>query len=179
MARSPDDIHDELLVLRCQDGEAEAMEELVARWQQRLWRYAWHLTGKEDAAWDVVQEVWMAIVRGIRRLEDPARFRHWAYRLVTNKGADWVRRQQRLRKLADDASREVEPADDLSTGDSIDGLRWAFGRLPTDCRAILSLRYFQDVRLAEIARILELPEGTVKSRLHYARNQLKSALERR
>jgi RNA polymerase sigma factor (sigma-70 family) len=180
MVRSPDDIHDELLVLRCQDGEAEAMEELVARWQQRLWRHAWHLTGKEDAAWDVAQEVWMAIVRGIHRLEDPARFRHWAYRLATNKAADWVRRQQRQRKLADDDAREVAAAPEPSAGgDSLDGLRRAFGRLSTDCRAILSLRYFQDVPLAEIARILELPEGTVKSRLHHARNQLKSELEGR
>lgn len=179
MARSPEDIRDELLVLRCQDGDAQAMEELVARWQRRLWRHAWHLTGKEDAAWDVVQEVWMAIVRGIRRLEDPARFRPWAYRLVTNKGADWVRRQQRLRKLADDAARAVEPAAEPSSGDAGAGLRRAFGRLPTDCRAILSLRYFQDISLGDIARILELPEGTVKSRLHHARNQLKSALERR
>jgi RNA polymerase sigma factor (sigma-70 family) len=61
----------------------------------------------------------------------------------------------------------------------VDGLRRAFGRLPTDCRAILSLRYLHDVGLAEIARILEVPEGTVKSRLHHARTQLKSALERR
>jgi RNA polymerase sigma-70 factor (ECF subfamily) len=179
MARAPDDIGDELLVLRCQDGEAEAMEELVARWQQRLRRHAWHLTGKEDAAWDVVQEVWIAIVHGIRRLDDPARFRQWAYRLVTHKAADWVRRQQRVRKLADDASLEVESAAERSADDSADGLRLAVGHLPTECRAILSLHYFEDIRLTEIARILELPEGTVKSRLHHARNQLKAALQRR
>ncbi len=179
MARSADDIYDELLVLRCQDGDSDAIEELVGRWQHRLWRHAWHLTGKEDAAWDVVQEVWIALVRGIHRLDDPARFRHWAYRLVTHKGADWVRRQQRQRKLADAASRQIEEAAEPSIPDRVDALRQAFGRLPLDCRAILSLRYLQDVGLAEIARILEVPEGTVKSRLHHARTQLKRALERR
>ena len=121
----------------------------------------------------------IAIVRGIRRLDDPARFRHWAYRLVTHRAADWVRRQQRLRKLAEDAWLEAEATGERSADDSVDGLRRAFGRLPTECRAILSLHYFQDIRLTEIARILELPEGTVKSRLHHARNQLKTALQRR
>ena len=179
MTRSVDDIHDELLVLRCQDGDSQALEELVARWQQRLWRHALHLTGKRDAAWDVLQEVWMAIVRGIRSLDDPARFRPWAYRLVINKSADWVRRQQRQRKLADDASGDLEEWSPPAAGDHVERLRRALSRLPDDCRAILSLRYFEDAQVGEIARILEVPEGTVKSRLHHARNQLKKALERR
>jgi hypothetical protein len=70
MARSADDIHDELLVLRCQDGEAEAIEELVARWQHRLWRHAWHLVGCMQWwiwYWLLVQR--NAQTREIKRLE--------------------------------------------------------------------------------------------------------------
>ena len=179
MTRSVDDIHDELLVLRCQDGDGAALDELVARWQRRLWRHALHLTGKPDAAWDVLQEVWMAIVRGIRSLDDPARFRPWAYRLVIHKSADFVRRQQRERRLADDVSGNVEEGNASLAGDHVERLRGALSRLPEESRAILSLRYFQDAPVGEIARILEVPEGTVKSRLHHARNYLKRALERR
>ena len=62
--RSPDDVHDEWLVLRCQSGDAEALAELVARWQPRLVRHAARLTGRKDAANDVVQVTWMAIIRG-------------------------------------------------------------------------------------------------------------------
>jgi RNA polymerase sigma-70 factor (ECF subfamily) len=178
MPRSVEDIRDELLVLACQDGESQALGELVTRWQQRLWRHALHLTGGPDAASDVIQEVWMAVVRGIRGLDDPANFRSWAYRLVIHKGADWVRRQQRQRVLTAAASEDVEDADS-PPGDRIERLRRALARLPDDCRAILSLRYLQEAQVGEIARILEVPEGTVKSRLHHARNQLRKALERR
>jgi RNA polymerase sigma-70 factor (ECF subfamily) len=178
MTRSVDDIHDELLVLRCQDGDSQALEELVARWQQRLWRQALHLTGKRDAASDVLQEVWMAIVRGIRTLDDPARFRHWAYRLVINKSVDWVRRQQRQRKLADDASGDLGECSPPATGDHAERLRRALSRLPDDCRAILSLRYFEDAQVGEIARILEVPEGTVKSRINRGRTELARLLQR-
>lgn len=80
-----DDVYDELLVLRCQEGDQDALDELVARWQRRLFDHARRLTQQTDAAWDVVQEAWMAIVRGIGRLQDPASFRPWAYRIVTFK----------------------------------------------------------------------------------------------
>jgi len=82
-----DRVLDELLVLRCQDGEANAFEELVGHWQRKLLRHALHLTGDADGANDVVQEAWFAIVRGIGRIDDPARFPAWAYRIVTHKAA--------------------------------------------------------------------------------------------
>ncbi len=84
MVRSLESIHDELLVLRCQSGETEAMEELIGNWQPRLWRHAKRLTGRRDAAWDVLQETLLAIVRSLHRLDDPALFRTWAYRIATN-----------------------------------------------------------------------------------------------
>lgn len=179
MARSAEDIYDELLILRCQDGDADAMDELVARWQRRLLRYAWQLTGRQDAAWDVLQEAWLAIVRGIRGLDDPAHFRHWAYRLVGNKSADWVRRQQRQRKLVDDTADAGQQAAPSQNDEDADRLRHALDRLPADSRGILWLRYFQDMQLDGIARILHIPEGTVKSRLHHARNRLKRAFQRK
>ncbi|MGO9112495.1 MAG: RNA polymerase sigma factor [Thermoguttaceae bacterium] len=80
-----DRLNDELLVLRCQEGDTEAFELLVARWQQRLWRHAWRLTGNESAAWDVLQEAWIGISRGINRLVDAAAFPAWAYQIISNK----------------------------------------------------------------------------------------------
>jgi RNA polymerase sigma-70 factor, ECF subfamily len=95
---SPHDrLNDELLVLRCQEGDAEAFEALVGRWQRRLWRYAWRLTGDESAAWDALQEAWIGISRGIGRLADAAAFPAWAYRIVSNKCRDSIRRDLRRR----------------------------------------------------------------------------------
>ena len=80
-----DRLNDELLVLRCQEGDAEAFELLVGRWQRQLWRHAWRLTGDEGTAWDVVQETWIGISRGIARLADASAFPAWAYQIVSNK----------------------------------------------------------------------------------------------
>ena len=73
-----DPAYDELLVLRSQDGDRGALDELVNRWQGRFFRHACRLTANPDSARDAVQEAWIAIVRGLRRLDDPARFGPWA-----------------------------------------------------------------------------------------------------
>ena len=188
MQRTYQHIYDELLVLRCQDHEAPALRELVARWQPRLWRFALHLTGEASAASDVLQDSWLAIIRGIGRLEDPARFRPWAYRIVSNKGADWVRRRQRDRRLADNISREEASAAERSPQaaeatandhDDVAALRQAIRRLPDDRRVLLMMHYFEGMSVAEMATILNVPAGTVKSRLFHTRRNLKTLLERR
>ena len=90
--RSRQDVFNDLLVLRCQGGDGDALEALARAWHPRLLRHAFRLTGQADAAAEVAQEAWMAIVRGLGRLRDPAVFRGWAYRIVANKSRDWVRR---------------------------------------------------------------------------------------
>ena len=178
------DVLDEFLVLRCQDGETEALEELVRRWQKQLLGHAWRLTGDGNAARDIVQESWLAIAGGIRRLKDPALFNRWAYRIVSHKSADWVRRRQRDRRLAVSVARsldgetqaEPEPA---ATDDDIAALRRAIRRLSPDHKVILSLYYFDEKGIPAIAEILSIPAGTVKSRLYHARQHLRRRLERR
>ena len=91
-------IEDELLVMDAQTGDRSAMEALVRRWQKRLWLHALRLTGDREAAWDVTQQAWLGIVKGLRRLRDPARFRAWAYRIISNESADWIRKKTSLRE---------------------------------------------------------------------------------
>ena len=178
MRRPTDQLVDELLVMRCQSGEAGAMDSLVRRWQRPLWRYAHRLTGRPEAAWEVAQEAWMGIVRGIRKLDDPASFRKWAYRIVTNKAADWIRRRRRLRDRTEALDEQVPAAPRAADGDDrLDRVREAIRRLPPGLRAIVSLHYVDDFTVAEIAEILRIPAGTVKSRLHHARNELRRLCE--
>ncbi len=178
--RTPEDIYDELLVMRCQDGDQDSLVALVGRWQPRLLRHAMRLTREYEAASDVVQEAWVAMVRGIRRLDDAARFAPWAYRIVTNKCADWTRRQQRQR--ASSVPLTAEPvAKESSTEashDELAALREGIKQLPHEQEAILSLFYVEELSLREIAEALSLPVGTVKSRLHYARSHLREVMER-
>jgi len=183
MRRTHEDIEDELLILRCQDGEREALSALVNRWQPRLRAFAWRLTGERETARDVVQDCWMAIVRGLKRLDDPACFRTWAYRIVRNKCADWTRRRS-VQRGADRvlagsslASGEGEGTD-AHEAEEISALRKAMDELSEDQRAILSLHYLDGLSVRAIGETLGVPEGTVKSRLFHARVQLRGVLER-
>ena len=94
---SDSSVYEELLVLRAQDGEPRAFNALVDHWHVRLLRYAQHLTGDSESAADIMQDVWLSVVRSLRRLEDPARFRPWVYRIVANKCTDWIRARVRNR----------------------------------------------------------------------------------
>ena len=183
MSRTHEDIQDELLVFLCQEGDGEALEALIARWQPRLARFAWRLTTDREAARDVVQDAWLAIVRGLNRLDDPARFRAWAYRIVKNKSADWTRRRMAHRNAGTNLRNStVEAAADSQNGtdasDEVELLRKGLARMPEEQRAILSLHYLDGMSVAEIGRALEVPVGTVKSRLYHARNRLRQTLER-
>lgn len=161
---------DELLVMEAQSGNVRAMEALVSRWQKRLWQYARRLTGSTEAAWDVTQESWLGVVRGIRKLNDPARLRPWLYCIVTNKANDWIRAAAQARTPpevvcpAPDGSSDVDVSADLQR---------ILRQLPLRSRVVLTLYYLEGLGLSEVARVLNVPAGTVKSRLHRARNEFK------
>lgn len=177
MKNPRDQLLDEMLVMRCQDGSTQAMQVLARRWQRRLWRYAMRLTGRDETAWDITQEAWMAIIKGIRRLQDPAMFASWALRIIRNKSADHWRRVGQRRRLTEGAAEQQPNGEGGDSNDRTQALRRALRRLSVDRRELLSLRYEQDLGICAIARILGIPPGTVKSRLHHAREELKLKLE--
>lgn len=187
MRRTPEDIEDELLVLGCQAEEEEALRRLIERWQARLQRLAWRLTGDAEAARDVAQESWLAIVRGLRRLDDPARFRSWACRIVNHKCADWTRKRALRRRTTEELrARSGQPQHEAppdagvadTTGDLV-RLRRKLRELPEQQRAILSLHHLDGLGVREIGIALGIPAGTVKSRLFHARATLRRSLERK
>lgn len=174
-----DRLNDEWLVLRCQEGDAEAFAVLVGRWQIRLWRHAWRLTGDEALAWDAIQETWIGISGGIQRLADAAAFPAWAYQIVSNKCRDCLRRERRRREANESYLKWLrgEVQETTIADGQYSSLREAMGRLSGPDRAVLSLRYEENFDTAEIAQILGVPAGTVKSRLFYARERLRKYLE--
>ena len=121
----------------------------------------------------------MAVVKGLKRLEDPTRFRSWAYRIVGNKSADWVRETQRRRKLQTGVTEEAKSssADQRNEDEDMATLRTALKQLPGESQAVLSMHYLESMGVQEIAHSLGIPSGTVKSRLFHAREQLRNALK--
>ena len=172
---------DELLVLSAKDGDERAIEMLFRRWHKRLLRHAWQMTQLGDAAVELVQETWLGIIAGIGRLEDPARFPQWAHRIVANKCASWIRRQQRERKfnttLQMDSQNVSRAHRHQRHNDAeFNMLRKALKDLPAGHRTVLSMFYLDGMSVREIAHALRIPAGTVKSRLFYARQQLRTLI---
>jgi RNA polymerase sigma factor (sigma-70 family) len=174
MTEQNEQLIDELLVMECQDGNAKALEALVSRWQKRLWRYAYRLTGNAEAAWEVTQESWLGAIRGLPRLNDPARFRPWIYQIVTHKARDWMAANSKARRRRAQAAAGEPAPGPQPNQETADELQGMVARLPESARTVLTLYYLEGLPVAEIANVLGIPAGTVKSRLHAARNELKA-----
>ena len=183
MNRAIPTIEDEFLVIECQRGNDDAFEELVRRWQPRYRAYAMRVLGSSDQAIEALQDGWMAIVRNIRKLDDPARYPAWSFRILHRRCMDIIRRSARRRgveeKFADGLPRSTnDPVTGSTNHRAIDddALHEAMNALSPDERAIMMLHYVEGLPLRAIADVLEIPQGTVKSRLYHARERMRDAL---
>ncbi|MFG6416505.1 RNA polymerase sigma factor [Roseateles sp. DC23W] len=174
-----DPLTDEWLAVRCQLGEREAFDELVARWQLPLWRYARQLAGSDSAADDATQDVWLRVLRGIARLREGAKLRPWLFGIAHRVLMNRLREQYRTPLVPEgDADLEALPADDdtLQLETDLAALRDGLARLPALECEVLTLFYLQQLSLDEVSQVLVVPVGTVKSRLHRARRLLRLQL---
>lgn len=176
-ARERERRESELLVTRCQLGEPAAFDRLVERWHPPIWRWVRGVAGDAEVAEEIVQEVWLRILRGIGRLRDPARLRSWLFSIVRRTFVDrlrWRYADERHEPLA------AEPAGgdavDEFAAEEIDLLHAAVATLPPPDRETIVLFYLRELSLQEVAEVLGVPVGTVKSRLHRARRQLRERL---
>jgi RNA polymerase sigma factor (sigma-70 family) len=177
MARTAARILDEYLVVSAQAGDRKAFELLAGRWQKKLVAHAWRLSGDAEAARDAAQLGWIEIMRGLHRLQDERAFPAWAYRIVSRVCARQIGDAVRLRRLSEDiaAQPEAEPGE-VGSGHDADMLRAAIRALPAEQRTAVALFHFEELSVAEVAVALDVPAGTVKTRLMHARRKLRAAL---
>jgi RNA polymerase sigma-70 factor (ECF subfamily) len=176
----PDRVLDQYLVTLSQAGSRDAFARLTRRWTPRLLRFATRTVGQSELARDIVQETWIGAIRGLIALTDPSSFPAWIYGIAHRKCIDAIRVRQRWRKLADQVQREVHAAESFDSAtsapsESLD-LATAIARLNDEQRDVVTLFYGEDLSVIEIAGILSVPAGTVKSRLFHARETLKRHL---
>ena len=166
------------LVIAAQSGDREAFAILARAQGDRLFGIARRILRDHERAEDAVQNALVIAWRELPRLRDPDRFEAWLTRSLVNECYDEYRRSRRL--TADVRALPVDgPAapDDIQSVIDRDQLARGFGRIPTDQRAVLVLRHYLGLEPADIARTLDLPEGTVRSRLHYAYRAMRAAIE--
>jgi RNA polymerase sigma factor (sigma-70 family) len=176
MTASPDKVLDAYLVAAARCGDAAAFDALVRRWHNKLLAHAWRLIGDKEAARDAVQDGWTDIAQGLTRLQEEKAFSAWAYRIVSRKCARRIVGMQQTRALG--AALAAEPVDEVEEAAAdVERLRAAIRALPGPQRAAVALFYFEELSVAEIAVALDVPAGTVKTRLMHARQKLRSELE--
>jgi len=172
------DIEDAILLIRARNGDAAAFADFVLRWHGRLRAHAERLTGHPAAADDVTQETWIAVLKGLGRLTDVEAYRAWIYRILSRKAADWIRSRERRRRLDRRfAAEAARSSSEEERSDRIDSLDDAIARLSPPLRHVVLLHYVEEFSVEEVADVLGIPRGTVKSRLHNARKQLRALIE--
>jgi RNA polymerase sigma-70 factor, ECF subfamily len=154
-------------VLRAQLGDREAIEALLTAVQPMLMRYLRAVIGEADAE-DVTQEVMVSIYRKLWTLAAPDLFRPWMYRIASREAFHYLKKRRRWPDhLRDDDALEELPTQDLAAlGSRVDDLLLD-SRVTAASRAVLALHFKEGLTLAETAAILDVPVGTVKSRLAY------------
>lgn len=158
------------LVLRAQSGDREAFDALLRDIAPPLHRYVSRVTGDAALADDVVQETLITIVRKLTWLSDAALFRPWAYRIASRRAFRELRKRRISEPLLDDMeSANVEPVDPWQR----ERLFASLERVSPASRAVITLHYFEEMPLSDVAVVLELSVGTVKSRLSYGLAQLR------
>jgi len=170
--------HDERLALRCLLGEPAAFDELVARWHPGIWRYARRMAGNDHEADDLAQDVWLRVVRGLPRLEEPARIRAWIFGIARRVLMDRLRVRYATPVMAEVEldTLETAPAEDDDLRSRIGEMESALATLPVIERDVLALFYLDELSLAEVAAVSGVPIGTVKSRLFRARQLLRAGM---
>jgi RNA polymerase sigma-70 factor, ECF subfamily len=165
------------LVTRAQHGDEEAFASLAVAAGDRLHAVAHRILRDIDLAEDATQQALLAIWRDLPQLRDPARFDAWSYRVLVNACYAQARSERRWSPLLHVLDTDHGAGDpQLSVADR-DQLERGFRRLPPEQRAVLVLQHYLDLTLPQIAELLGVPIGTVRSRLHYARRAMRAALE--
>lgn len=172
------------LVARCQDGDREAQEMLVRKYQEKVYHLAYGLLGHPEEALDACQEVLVAMLRSLARFRGESRFQTWLYRITVNiciMRRRSVRARTRLitEMSADSAQRawqQIDPESVALSREAQAAVREHLRRLPPEFRAVVVLRELEGLSYDEIAETLSIPLGTVRSRLSRGCLLLREAL---
>jgi RNA polymerase sigma-70 factor (ECF subfamily) len=171
-------LQESLLVSRAQAGDSAAFRTLILSLETRLFYFIRRLVSDEHRAADILQDVWLTAFQKLRQLREPAAFRSWIYRIAHDRAVTTARRESRSPEtltvdVADDA---VASVDEFTRRERAAAVHRAIDCLSAEHRAVVTLRFLEDLSLAAIAEILREPLGTVKSRLHYAKESLRLML---
>ena len=163
---------DEDLMTAVASGDETALAALIDRYAASVHAYLLRHSGNRDDADDLLQETWVRVARSAKRFDTARRFRSWIYGIATNLARDLFRRRMTRERALRDLAAHPPAASGAGSVDCGE-LREHIAELPENMRAVLLLRYYEEMSEAEMAEILDVPRGTIKSRLHAALRRLR------
>lgn len=182
MAEPLEASNDQDLILAVQEGSLQALGVIYDRHRRLVYRTAMAICNDSEAAADLLQDVFLRLFRFARRIDPQRPLEPWLYRVTTNLAYSWVKRRHRwmhsLEEIAErmNTGRKYSPLYLAELDEESQRIHQALARLPLPQRVVVVLYYINDLSLREIAEIVKIPEGTVKSRLHYGRLALRQYL---
>jgi RNA polymerase sigma factor (sigma-70 family) len=179
MKRNSEHILSEWLVVNCQLGDADALQQLMKIWYPKLLRYAFRQLGDEQIAQDAVQNTFEVVSKTIRKLKDPGSFAKWVYQILQHKGIDIIRQKQRQVTLCNEYVKfqDVLAAKQPTLHDGPEDLHFEqmLNGLEPQLYQLVHLHYLEGFSMLEISNLLAMPTGTIKSRLHQARKLIQNS----
>jgi RNA polymerase sigma-70 factor, ECF subfamily len=177
-----EDLSDAELIFRLQQNELQALGILYDRYQLLVFRTTLAITGDPEAANDLLQDVFLRLHRYASHIDRTRPLEPWLYRMSANLAYTWVKRSRRWTRQFEEffdwlaGGGSNSPYEHVEREDEWRELQKALQALPVQQRVVVVLYYLNDLTLQEISEILEVPTGTVKSRLHYGRNALRKSM---
>ncbi len=167
------------LIQRCQQGDHAAFEVVFREFQPRLAYYFQRLNHGRQGTDDLIQEVWIKVIRKIRTLKDPQAFVAWLYRIARNELFTRTRQRKQVAPMPDEPMvTDALPGDRLLLEENVEQVHAALDRLKPHHQEILILHFMEQMSHAQIATVLKCSENTVRSRFFYAKQTLRKELER-
>lgn len=182
---------DEELLAAVRAGDTDSLGTLVLRWQEPLFRFVYRMLPRTEDARDICQETFLRVLKKAHRFQEGSRFSTWMYQIALNLCRDKLRKRKRWKLVMvrdrefdervatpDPAACADDPARVVQSREESAAVLRALRQLPDEQREVLVLKEFEGLKFREIAELLGCPESTVKSRMYYGLNGMRTALSR-
>ena len=176
-------------IKRVLKGDQDAFTDIVSLYQHRLYQVCYRMIGNKQEAEDIAQEAFVRAYTNLHTFDQKRKFSTWLYRIATNLCIDRIRKKKPdfyldaqvtgtdgLDMYSQIASSETLPEDQVEQMELQDRIQYEISRLPDKYRSVIVLKYIEELSLQEISDILEMPLGTVKTRIHRGREALRKQL---
>lgn len=169
---------EDVLLLRCQIGDKNALTELIERYKKPLWYFINRLLDESEPTEDIFQDTWLTVIRRLHGLREPDSFSTWLYRIARNKVYHHLRKKRVWSELSEDVAAPNKNEDDIVSLEDAAKVHKCLKELRPEHKEVLMLRFLEQMTYQQMAKVLDCNPGTVKSRVYYAKLALKKELEK-